>query len=439
LVSQKRGTAESFYLVDGLGSTRGLTNSAGTLTDSYTYDAFGNLVGSAGSTSNSYLFAGEQLDAATGDYYLRQRFYDAGTGRFTRRDTYEGDTFSPITLNKYVYGNGNPVNYTDPSGLFSIGEANAAASIGNILNEIQFESGNHLISATLSGGDYDGGDLVSATAFGLALAGGLPLLIKGVLKPKQACFVAGTEILTPDGEENIEDIEVGDWVIADDPNTPGEIEKKRVVQTFEREVSEVIDLYVDGEVITTTNEHPFWVPGTGWVKAEDLQVGMLLQTDEEAVVDVDRIERRQGTQKVYNFQVEGFHTYFVSDLGILVHNTNCGPTDSMWDDLDDFNNPSFNSAATTPKGRRLTTHADLDSLARHGFEEPFDDVDDIIDNATRTTQQADGANVYIKAFPGKRYAVAIVTHDDALVTAIKDLTGSDLRSLGRRYGFNPNP
>jgi RHS repeat-associated protein len=133
LVSQKRGTAESFYLVDGLGSTRGLTDAAGGLTDSYTYDAFGNLVGSAGSTSNSYLFAGEQLDAATGDYYLRQRFYDAGTGRFTRRDSYEGNTFEPITLNKYVYGNGNPANYTDPSGLFSYAEASAGTSLGGIL------------------------------------------------------------------------------------------------------------------------------------------------------------------------------------------------------------------------------------------------------------------------------------------------------------------
>ena len=163
LVSQKRGGTESFYLVDGLGSTRGLTNAAGNLTDSYSYDAFGNLVGSSGSTSNSYLFAGEQLDAATGDYYLRQRFYDAGTGRFTRRDSYEGNTYSPITLNKYVYGNANPVKYTDPSGLFSFAEANAAASIGNILNEIQLDYGSHLVSATLAGGDYDPGAVFNAT------------------------------------------------------------------------------------------------------------------------------------------------------------------------------------------------------------------------------------------------------------------------------------
>jgi hypothetical protein len=138
------------------------------------------------------------------------------------------------------------------------------------------------------------------------------------------CFVAGTEILTTEGIKNIEDIRVGDWVIADDPTIPGWIEAKEVLDTFDNEVTELYDLYVDGEVISTTAEHPFWVPDKGWVKASDLVVGDLLQTDEETFVDVDKIERREGNFKVYNFEVEGFPTYFVSALGILVHNV-CDP------------------------------------------------------------------------------------------------------------------
>lgn len=113
-------------------------------------------------------------------------------------------------------------------------------------------------------------------------------------------------------------------MIADDPTTPGGIEAKEVLDTFDNEVTELYDLYVDGEVISTTAEHPFWVPDKGWVKAKDLVVGSLLQTDKETFVDVDRIERREGDFKVYNFEVEGFPTYFVSELGILVHNT-CEP------------------------------------------------------------------------------------------------------------------
>ena len=62
LISQERGNADSYYLVDGLGSTRGLTNASGVVTDTYAYDAFGNLIASGGNIENDYLFAGEQFD-----------------------------------------------------------------------------------------------------------------------------------------------------------------------------------------------------------------------------------------------------------------------------------------------------------------------------------------------------------------------------------------
>ncbi|MFM7888319.1 MAG: polymorphic toxin-type HINT domain-containing protein [Pseudanabaena sp.] len=138
-----------------------------------------------------------------------------------------------------------------------------------------------------------------------------------------SCFVAGTEILTTEGIKNIEDIKVGDWVIADDPNTVGEIEAKQVLQTFVHDVASVVDIYLNGEKITTTDNHPFWVENKGWVEAKDLQAGDQLQNDKEENVTVDHIEHRLDNVKVYNFEVQGFHTYFVSDLGILVHNT-CG-------------------------------------------------------------------------------------------------------------------
>ncbi len=102
--------------MDGLGSTRGLTNASGVVTDRYSYDAFGNLIGSAGSTENNYLFAGEQFDRGLGDYYLRARYYDESIGRFTKRDSFEGRLEEPVTLHKYLYANDNPVTLVDPSG-----------------------------------------------------------------------------------------------------------------------------------------------------------------------------------------------------------------------------------------------------------------------------------------------------------------------------------
>ena len=75
-------------------------------------------------------------------------------------------------------------------------------------------------------------------------------------------------------------------------------------------------------MISTTGEHPFWVVDKGWVEAKDLVVGDLLQTGDGRIIDVDKVEKREGKFPVYNFKVEGIPTYFVSDLGILVHNAN---------------------------------------------------------------------------------------------------------------------
>jgi RHS repeat-associated protein len=117
LITQTQGTQTSYYLVDGLGSTRLLTDTQGQVLNSYGYEAFGEKINQSGSTDNKYQYAGEQFDAVLGNYYLRQRFYDTSSGRFGRMDTYEGALEIPLSLNKYIYTHGNPANSTDPSGL----------------------------------------------------------------------------------------------------------------------------------------------------------------------------------------------------------------------------------------------------------------------------------------------------------------------------------
>jgi RHS repeat-associated protein len=106
----------SFYGYDGHGSVRQLANSAGAVTDTYDYDAFGNLINSTGSTPNNYLFAGEQYDPALSLYYNRARYLNTTTGRFWSMDLFEGHTNDPATLHKYLYVQGNPVNKIDHCG-----------------------------------------------------------------------------------------------------------------------------------------------------------------------------------------------------------------------------------------------------------------------------------------------------------------------------------
>ncbi|MDD5063727.1 MAG: RHS repeat-associated core domain-containing protein [Phycisphaerae bacterium] len=109
----KRADANSFYLHDGLGSTRQLTANNEAVVASYTYDSFGSLIASSGSATNPYGFTGEQqFSEADNLVYLRARYYSPQIGRFISRD--------PIGyvdgLNLYTYVKNNSTNYIDPSG-----------------------------------------------------------------------------------------------------------------------------------------------------------------------------------------------------------------------------------------------------------------------------------------------------------------------------------
>jgi RHS repeat-associated protein len=103
------GGNQEYELSDGLGSTTGLADGTGAVTDTYTYDVYGAVRTHTGTSGNEFTFTGEQVDA-TGLQYLRARYYDAATGRFASRD--------PLPLmQRYAYAGGNPVNFVDPSGL----------------------------------------------------------------------------------------------------------------------------------------------------------------------------------------------------------------------------------------------------------------------------------------------------------------------------------
>jgi RHS repeat-associated protein len=108
----------TFYGFDGAGNVRFLLDTNGLITDTYTYDAFGNMLTSTGSTPNLYRFSGQQFDPDLNLYYNRARYLDPHTGRFRTMDEYEGDGIDPRSLHKYLYADGNPVSFSDPSGHF---------------------------------------------------------------------------------------------------------------------------------------------------------------------------------------------------------------------------------------------------------------------------------------------------------------------------------
>ncbi|MBP5433123.1 RHS repeat-associated core domain-containing protein [Ruminococcus sp.] len=180
LISMERGGSTYIYLYDGHGSVRGLIDADGKLTDTYNYDAFGNMLERTGDTENSYLYCGEQQDDTTGLYYLRARYMNPTTGTFTSMDTYGGSVFDPISLHKYLYANANPVSYTDPSGYIGLFDTVCASAIGNILF---YSISGGIISAGLdllrqlriaerTGKEIDWGEFWFSLGFGM-IAGGV--------------------------------------------------------------------------------------------------------------------------------------------------------------------------------------------------------------------------------------------------------------------------
>jgi len=94
------------------GTTVAISDSTGSMVQSYGYDPYGTLTSSIGSIANPFQFQGQFLDAASGLYYLRARFYDSTTLQFTSRDPLQG-----ITRQTYQYVGDSPINRVDAAGL----------------------------------------------------------------------------------------------------------------------------------------------------------------------------------------------------------------------------------------------------------------------------------------------------------------------------------
>jgi RHS repeat-associated protein len=132
LISQWRSGVGVYHLFDGLGSTTQLTNIGGTVTDSYVYDSWGNIVVASGATVNWFRYIGSQeyyYDHDTNNYILRFRRYDPSGGRFLSIDPI---MFVSNDYNLYRYVHNNTINITDASGL-----------IGGNLNPFTWEYGRY--------------------------------------------------------------------------------------------------------------------------------------------------------------------------------------------------------------------------------------------------------------------------------------------------------
>ncbi len=312
---------------------------------------------------------------------MNARYYNPEDGRFLTEDTYRGEFTDPSSLHLYAYCVNNPIAYTDPSGHFPVwGIINAGLGA---LDGYSYAKKKNLKGWKKAGAIVGGAVLGTINPFKKLKVGKVFKRVAKIAKKRKStkaivkrvyrvarktksitrkvtkkvskkvtkipkkkktivstkkrrtvnrkvknkidsvCFVAGTLVSTEDGLNPIEDIKEGDLVWSQNPGTD-EVKLKKVVQLFKNEADTILRIKVAGEIIEATEQHVFYIDDIGWIPANMIEEGytVVLQSGEKAIVeDIDKVVYDEPIT-VYNFEVEDFHTYFVSDASVLVHN-NC--------------------------------------------------------------------------------------------------------------------
>lgn len=359
------GGAEYFYLKNAQGDVTGLVDSSGTQVVAYTYDAWGNplTTGTMANTLgelNPFRYRGYVYDTETGLYYLQSRYYNPQMGRFINADGELSDVGDSVKgYNLFSYCQNNPTNMSDSEGnwpkwtnkivaaaaiviavtviaAITVATAGAGSTIacvavgaakgaltGFVVGAITGAATN-VVSNRVKSGSWSGSGKAALEGAGDgALSGTVSGLVTGGLTSR-ACFVAGTSVASAAGLVAIENVQAGDKVWSEDPDT-GTKELKEVVRTFVNETDKLVHVTIEGETIDCTPEHPFYSPVKGWTEAIQLRAGDILCTVNGDYVVVEQVQHEilETPVQVFNFEVSDFHTYFVGTVPVLVHNT-CG-------------------------------------------------------------------------------------------------------------------
>ena len=482
------------YIQDGHGSVTALVENS-KITDTYTYDSYGIMLKKTGDTDNDYLYTGEQYNESTGLYYLRARYMSPETGTFTTMDTYAGTLDNPVSLHKYLYANGNPVMYTDPTGNFSLMETSVAQGIQATINTIitpGFSLQKMLTLANLAVTAYDVAttmrmvfcgeaivldvalcivkglvvqSLIScvatavfgeAAAFMLKLVGigqdtyGLIEAIKSkdpkeiviatvrlavsVFTLKSQCFTGDTLVSTEEGNRRIDEIKPGDKVLSYNTET-GENELQEVKNVSVSKTDILVHIITDdGRDIETTMFHPFYVKN---VKNEDgtgewKAASNLKAGDELLSEDGNKV-------KVSEVKVEKLaEEITVYNLELDEVHTYYVAGGVLVHNMCATDN---NSDTSDSEGGKNTKHGEQ-RLAERGFSQ--EKVDDIVNNYSQKVYQDGGRTVYAKK-NGNYYDVIIKNSKGEIVTAVGGNTKSlktwknVIRMLNNNGGYSSLP
>lgn len=176
-----------------------------------------------------------------------------------------------------------------------------------------------------------GGGVVLAAFKSFKAYGRIKTATRSVNKACNCCFAEGTEVSTASGLIPIDELRPGDEVQSRNMET-GAIETQPVTNLFRYYGKEIYVLTTrnstgDLENTEVTDNHPYWVEGTGWVDSAQLEAGMLLTDINGDKAEVLSIEPQGRTDVTFNLEVDVNHNFFVGEQQVLTHNEcSCGIT-----------------------------------------------------------------------------------------------------------------
>jgi hypothetical protein len=230
-------------------------------------------------------------------------------------------TFRAVSAYAASAGANNTV-FTDAEN--EVAEVQEEVSDGNFLRDGVFVGNQKAYDITMMVSEIVVGIGITVGQIGFATGAVINKLFSGGM-----CFVEGTAVLAASGAVAIEAIAVGDLVYAYDDQT-GDVALKEVVNLFRNETYELTTVKTgDGQEIISTPTHPYYTISRGWLKASELRAGdkLLGVNGQKVVVEWVQHEIFENLITVYNFEVAGYHTYFVAEsvaspqsAFVLVHN-----------------------------------------------------------------------------------------------------------------------
>ncbi|MCX4024712.1 RHS domain-containing protein [Endozoicomonas sp. SM1973] len=334
-----------YFQTDQVGAPTRMVAANGKVVWSANYQSFGKAIINKAEVDTPLRFPGQYHDKETGLNHNYWRDYDPELGRYIESD--------PIGLgggvNRYLFANANPIIKADPYGqapiipvAMAVGSAAAAAAsrcfaacvaeaaIGAAASALIDWYNNNCSEGSLSSFGEEALSVAKECAGFCARPWNWFRRYKGFSKKKNPrkkspcqCFIAGTLVKTKEGLKPIEEVEKGELVAARNDETAENSWQPVSALIAHPEQILYVTLTDDegqSETYGTTEEHPFWVQGKGWVEASELRLGDVVASHDGRVLQVGGVSLSDEHLPTYNLEVANAHTYFIGELGAWVHN-----------------------------------------------------------------------------------------------------------------------